>query len=682
MATIGDLWVTLNAKTDNFESGMNKAKTTATNSTQSIKSQVMTLASEYKKTGMTHSDAMKKAWSEVERNTKSGTNSAKNNLNSLNQVVKRVAQNIASFMIYDVGKKLVTGFIDATKAGINYNAMLETSKVSWTNLLGGSEEAANKMLSKLEELAAVTPFDYEGVDKFAKKLELAGLGGKDLEKNIMAVGDAVSAVGGTSETLDGVATALTQMSMKGKVSAEEMQQLAERGIPAYQLLAEGMGVTESELMKLMQSGKVMSDEALPILIGQMEKAFGGSMASQVGTFNAGMSTFQDRIKAVAGHLSKPLFDLFAKGLNTVNPILEQLTKSLSEGGILGAIQQFAPKMMPFIESIIGIFDKLKESVKRILDAIMGFWNEHSDWLMPLIEFVWTFICEFISNTIDAIANIVEAGLGVIDGIINFFQNLFSGNFSACWESIKQIFSNAIKLVWNWMQVQFAVNLPNMIKNFGKNFKLWIDDAWVAVKNFFKNGASNVWSTAKSGFSNVLNSIIQYMKQVPTNVKNFMTDAVNKIKSFNLFQIGKDLIQGLINGIKNMGSNVVGAIGSVVKSGIDAAKKKLGINSPSKVFTQFGKWTGEGLAIGIDSENNRVAKASKGLSNSVIDGYNANLKGIKTNLNNTIDSNKSGVSSGLSLNIENFINNREQDIKELVEEIAFYLKRKNISIGGV
>ena len=37
---------------------------------------------------------------------------------------------------------------------------------------------------------------------------------------------------------------------------------------------------------------------------------------------------------------------------------------------------------------------------------------------------------------------------------------------------------------------------------------------------------------------------------------------------------------------------------------------------------------------------------------------------------------------LSLNIENFNNNREQDVKELVEEIAFYLKRKNIAIGGV
>ena len=44
--------------------------------------------------------------------------------------------------------------------------------------------------------------------------------------------------------------------------------------------------------------------------------------------------------------------------------------------------------------------------------------------------------------------------------------------------------------------------------------------------------------------------------------------------------------------------------------------------------------------------------------------------------------KQNNNGNLSLNIENFNNNREQDVKELVEEIAFYLKRKNIAIGGV
>ena len=43
--------------------------------------------------------------------------------------------------------------------------------------------------------------------------------------------------------------------------------------------------------------------------------------------------------------------------------------------------------------------------------------------------------------------------------------------------------------------------------------------------------------------------------------------------------------------------------------------------------------------------------------------------------------KQNNAGSLNLNIENFNNTREQDVKELVEEIAFYLKRKNIAIGG-
>ena len=96
MATIGELWVNLNAKTDNFDKGMDKAS---------------------------------------------------NKANSLGGVISKVGQNIASFMLYDVGKNLVTGFINATKAGIDYNATLETSSIKWETLLG-SQEKANKMLKK------------------------------------------------------------------------------------------------------------------------------------------------------------------------------------------------------------------------------------------------------------------------------------------------------------------------------------------------------------------------------------------------------------------------------------------------------------------------------------------------------------------------------------------------------
>ena len=145
-------------------------------------------------------------------------------------------------------------------------------------------------------------------------------------------------------------------------------------------------------------------------------------------------------------------------------------------------------------------------------------------------------------------------------------------------------------------------------------------------------------------SNLLSSVTSSIRQVPTTIRNFMTQAVNVIKNINLAQVGKDMIQGLINGIKSMGKNVVGAIGNVVNSAISSAKKALGINSPSRVFKQFGAWTGEGLALGIEGENNNVSKASRSLASSVIGGYDVNLNGIKTDIarNTSINSNISNV----------------------------------------
>ena len=481
--------------------------------------------------------------------------------------------------------------------------------------------------------------------------------------------------------------------MKGKVSAEEMQQLAERGIPAYKLLAEGMGVTEAQLMDLMKDGEVMANEALPILISQMEKAFGGSMASQVGTFNAGVSTLKDRFKALAGHLSKPLFDKLTEGINKVNPILEKLTASLgSEAGFMGTIRKFAPGIEPFVQTAISIFTTMGETVGVIIQSMTNFWNEHSSWLMPLITFVWGFISNVILNTITSIGTIVQSGLAVVDGVINFFQNLFKGNFSGCWESIKQIFSNAIAFVISWMQVSFVAKGISLVKNMATGIPNLIKGLWSSGKNLFSQGVSAcinfvknllsgatsnfntlrtfganafqaLWSVAKNMMSRLLSSVISSIRQVPTNVRNFMNQAVNVLKGINLFSIGKNMIQGLINGIKNMAGNVVGAIGSVVNGAISKAKKTLGINSPSKLFMQFGKWTGEGLAIGIDDENNRVTKASKGLASSVIGGYNANLRGIKTNSNNN---DRQATSNNLS---GNFIIQTVLEGKIVAETIA-------------
>ncbi|WP_297130792.1 tape measure protein [Terrisporobacter sp.] len=610
MATIGELFVKLNANTSNFDRGMDQAKGKAS---------------------------------------------------GFGSVLGSISKQVASFMVYDVGKKLVTGFLDATKAGIDYNATLETSRIKWETLLG-TQEKANKMLKDIEKFAATTPFEKIGVDKMAGFLHNAGFEGEKLFDQLTKFGDIAGAFDVQSDSLQEMVRQYSQVQNAGVAYTEDLNILEDRSIPIMKNIAAVMGVPADSIRKLASEGKISADIYNQAL-DRIAKSSEGGMSKLSESFNGIKSTISDTIGQISGILAKPIFDKLKEGAVQVRDVLDKIAESLgSEAGFMGTIQRFAPGIEPFVQTAISIFTTMGESVGVIIQSMTNFWNEHSSWLMPLITFVWGFISNVILNTITAIGTIVQSGLAVIDGVINFFQNLFKGNFQGCWESIKQIFSNAIAFVISWMQVNFVAKGISLVKNMATGIPNLITGLWNAGKNLFSQGVSAcinfvknllsgatsnfntlrtfganafqaLWSVAKTMMSNLLNSVISNIRQVPTTISNFMNQAVNVLKGINLFSIGKNMIQGLINGIKNMAGNVVGAITSVAEGAVKGVRKFLGINSPSKVFMQFGKWTGEGLAIGIDDENNRVAKASKGLASSVIGGYNANLRGIKTNSNN-------------------------------------------------
>ena len=101
-------------------------------------------------------------------------------------------------MIYDVGKNLVTGFVNATKTGIDYNATLETSSIKWETLLGSK---ANKMLKDIENFAATTPFEKMGVEAMATQLHNAGFEGQSLFDQLTKFGDLSGAFGIQADSL-------------------------------------------------------------------------------------------------------------------------------------------------------------------------------------------------------------------------------------------------------------------------------------------------------------------------------------------------------------------------------------------------------------------------------------------------------------------------------------------------
>lgn len=142
-----------------------------------------------------------------------------------------------------------------------------------------------------------------------------------------------------------------------------------------------------------------------------------------------------------------------------------------------------------------------------------------------------------------------------------------------------------------------------------------------------------WDTIKQMAANLWAWITDKFNAIKDAIVNAVSRAIDWVKSIDLFQIGKNMIQGLINGVVNMATAIWNAIVNTVKGAIDGAKKFLGISSPSKLMMEVGVNTGKGLIIGIDDTYDNVAKASRGLGTAVTDGYGQN-----NNYSNNMQSN--------------------------------------------
>lgn len=94
----------------------------------------------------------------------------------------------------------------------------------------------------------------------------------------------------------------------------------------------------------------------------------------------------------------------------------------------------------------------------------------------------------------------------------------------------------------------------------------------------------------------------------TSLRDGWADVTTFLKSISLADIGKGMLDGLVQGIVGAGPAVISALGGVVTGAVAHAKEALGIHSPSKVFAEIGENTGAGMAQGLDRSASDVQSA--------------------------------------------------------------------------
>lgn len=538
---------------------------------------------------------------------------------------KNLAKTIAGLAIVKKVADITTSIV---KMGIEGNASLETSITSWTTLLG-TQEQAKQMMDDITNYAASTPFSKVGVDEMAKQLSNAGFAGEDLFNQLTKFGNMGSAFGIQEDSLKEMVRQYSQVQMAQVAYTEDLNILQDRGIPIYKGLAEVMGVTVAEVKKMAGEGKITADiynEAINSIASNTE----GAMEAQSKTFSGLMSTLQDVTSNIVTKIVEPLFNKVNELLNIAMPILDSFNSKLNEGqSFWTALKETVDEFLPSLNPVMEIMENLGEAITTGLGWIM----DNGEALIGIVISLGTAM--LVLNVANMIQGMVEA--------YKAWKIATEGMTIAQWLMNTALLANPIGLVV--AAIAGLIVWLVYLWNTNDGFRDAVTSAWNKILEVGKN----VWTWISNFFTvsipNAINTAINFFSQLPTKIGTFLSNSITKMSQFvrdlgskgleaaknlisnitsglsglpsKMFEIGKNIIQGMINGVKNMASKVVDSVKGVVDNAISGAKKLLGIKSPSRVFMEIGAYTSEGMALGIEQNEDMVQKASENMVNTAI-----------------------------------------------------------------
>ena len=298
----------------------------------------------------------------------------------------------------------------------------------------------------------------------------------------------------------------------------------------------------------------------------------------------------------------PVINNIASSIKTVLPALQPLMSALQNLSnavmpvIMAAIQTIAPVLSTIVSNIMQTMSVVATAVTPVINNIAALIQA----VLPVIQSAFQSWGSTIQGVINAvfpfIQTIVTSVMNVVNAIISTVLAAINGDWSGVWEGIQNIVSS----VWNGIQ-SIVSGAINAVSGVISSVLSGISGIFSSVWNGIKGAVSSAWSGITSSVSSGVSSMMNFITSIPSRIMGVFSGAGSWLLS-----AGKNIIQGLINGITNAIGGAISAVKNAVSGIIDGAKSLLGIASPSKVFDrEIGRMIPAGLGRGV-SENERAA----------------------------------------------------------------------------
>ena len=373
---------------------------------------------------------------------------------------------------------------------------------------------------------------------------------------------------------------------------------------SVQSLVAGFGNSEADIRKLTANvgkafGAVVQNvtpvvkniiAALPQAMGEIQNALVElapvvieAAGLIIDTLLASLSQFTPQLLAIAASLMTWLSDAILDNLPAILTAASGIIMSLARG-IISYLPQISAVAIDVILMLVdGLLtgDSLGQLLSGAGQIIMHLVSGLIDAAPEILSGAEALIGDLLNGLADGIPQLIDMALELVFAILNGLTNP---------ESLSSMIRGALRLV-----VELAKGLVRAIPEIAAR----LPEIIASIVKTLISLAPELITAAIEIIAQLIVGLVQAIPLLVKMIPDIINAMVDAFSGFDWSSIGKNIMEGIKNGLRNMVTNLVNTVKDIGRNLLSSAKKVLGIASPSKEFEKVGDFIGLGLDKGME-----------------------------------------------------------------------------------
>ena len=496
---------------------------------------------------------------------------------------------------------------EADSAGTESGSIISEKLVSMIKAgvaAAGLGMAISAAIGKVGDLA-----EYgDTIDKQSQKIGISAKAYQEWDAVLQHSGSSIDAMQGAMKKLTSAASSGSDAFQKLGISQEDAMSMSQEDL--FSTVITGLQGMEAGTERT-----ALAQE----LLGKSSQ----EMAALLNTSAEDTQAMKDRVSELGGVLSD---DAVAAAAG-YQDALQDMHTAMS-GFTMGLTAEFLPGFTEIMDGVTQIFSGDAEGgVGKIVDGLGSIGETILNSVPIFVENAGQLVTGVVTAIAERLPDLLTQGMDMVSNMATGFLN----NLPQMIQSVGQLVTQAITyLMTNMpqlMQKGFEM-VTNIAQGIFNNIPAVITSIVSVVMQILATIGEHLPEILQKGYEllgQLLAGIINAIPEIPGKIMEVINGIKGEFEKFDWLTIGKNIMEGIKQGIEAGAKLIADAAMNAAKAAFEAAKKFLGISSPSKLMRdEIGKFIPAGIAEGIEDNLGIVTDAMGDLSDVASDTVSTNV----------------------------------------------------------